>query len=73
MGFCDTTRLSGGSPAMHTAILQTNKTNILAKLQVFERALTELKNDITAGRWAVIEEKLRTTQRARISWERSRI
>lgn len=72
-GFYDTTRLSGGNPAMHAAILQTNKTNVLAKLQQFERALTGLKNDITAERWSVVEEKLQSTQRARISWERSRI
>ncbi|MBI3385897.1 prephenate dehydrogenase/arogenate dehydrogenase family protein [Candidatus Gottesmanbacteria bacterium] len=72
-GFRDVTRLAGGNPIMHADILRTNKKNILSSLGQFEQALSALKTDIALEHWPAIEEKLKTMQQARISWERSQL
>lgn len=68
-GFQDTTRLAAGNPVMHTDILRTNKHYILERLRHVQNLTARWAEDIQFERWSVIEDRLKTIQKSRRSWE----
>lgn len=64
-GFRDTSRVGGGNTELGVMMARYNRQALLRSLQQYRHNLDELTNLIEQENWAVLEEKLKSTQQAR--------
>lgn len=64
-GFCDTSRVGGGNPALGTMMAQYNRPALLQVLQQYRHQLDTLIQVIDAQQWDVLEQKLNIAQQER--------
>lgn len=64
-GFRDTSRVGGGNPELGVMMARYNRQALLRSLQQYRHNLDELTNLIEQENWAVLEQKLKSTGKAR--------
>ncbi|MEH1867597.1 MAG: prephenate/arogenate dehydrogenase [Nostoc sp.] len=64
-GFRDTSRVGGGNPELGVMMARYNRQALLRSLQQYRHNLDELTNLIEQENWTVLEQKLKTTGKAR--------
>jgi arogenate dehydrogenase (NADP+) len=64
-GFRDTSRVGGGNPELGVMMARYNRHALLRSLQQYRHNLDELTNLIEQENWAVLEQKLKSTGKAR--------
>lgn len=64
-GFRDTSRVGGGNPELGVMMARYNRQALLRSLQQYRHNLDELTNLIEQENWDVLEEKLKSTGKAR--------
>jgi arogenate dehydrogenase (NADP+) len=64
-GFRDTSRVGGGNPELGVMMARYNRQALLRSLQQYRHNLDELTNLIEQEDWAVLEQKLKSTGKAR--------
>ncbi|WP_442940392.1 prephenate/arogenate dehydrogenase [Nostoc sp.] len=64
-GFRDTSRVGGGNPELGVMMARYNRQALLRSLQQYRHNLDELTNLIEQENWEVLEQKLKSTGKAR--------
>ncbi|MEH2447278.1 MAG: prephenate/arogenate dehydrogenase [Nostoc sp.] len=64
-GFRDTSRVGGGNPELGVMMARYNRQALLRSLQQYRHNLDELTNLIEQENWTVLEQKLKSTGKAR--------
>lgn len=64
-GFRDTSRVGGGNSELGVMMARYNRQALLRSLQQYRHNLDELTNLIEQENWAVLEQKLKSTRKAR--------
>ncbi|BBD68375.1 prephenate dehydrogenase [Nostoc commune NIES-4072] len=64
-GFRDTSRVGGGNPELGVMMARYNRQALLRSLQQYRHNLDELTNLIEQENWAALEQKLKSTGKAR--------
>jgi arogenate dehydrogenase (NADP+) len=64
-GFRDTSRVGGGNPELGVMMARYNREALLRSLQQYRHNLDELTNLIEQENWTVLEQKLKSTGKAR--------
>jgi arogenate dehydrogenase (NADP+) len=64
-GFRDTSRVGGGNPELGVMMARYNRQALLRSLQQYRHNLDELTNLIEQENWEVLEQKLKSTSKAR--------
>ncbi|MEH2160604.1 MAG: prephenate/arogenate dehydrogenase [Nostoc sp.] len=64
-GFRDTSRVGGGNPELGVMMARYNRQALLRSLQHYRQNLDELANLIEQENWEVLEQKLKSTGKAR--------
>ncbi|MEH2400651.1 prephenate/arogenate dehydrogenase [Nostoc sp.] len=64
-GFRDTSRVGGGNPELGVMMARYNRQALLRSLQQYRHNLDELTNLIEQENWVVLEQKLKSTGKAR--------
>ncbi|MEH2393192.1 MAG: prephenate/arogenate dehydrogenase [Nostoc sp.] len=64
-GFRDTSRVGGGNPELGVMMARYNRQALLRSLQQYRHNLDELTNLIEQENWDVLEQKLKSTGKAR--------
>ena len=64
-GFLDTTRVAGGEPGLWRQVFQSNRRNMLACLQEFDKRLSELRDAITRDDGEELERLLAVAKKNR--------
>ncbi|MEA5602650.1 prephenate/arogenate dehydrogenase [Nostoc sp. UHCC 0252] len=64
-GFRDTSRVGGGNPELGVMMARYNRQALLRSLQQYRHHLDELTNLIEQENWEVLEQKLKSTSKAR--------
>ncbi|MDM9382057.1 prephenate/arogenate dehydrogenase [Chlorogloeopsis sp. ULAP01] len=67
-GFRDTSRVGGGNPELGVMMAQYNRQELLKSLREYRHNLDELISLIEQENWKLLEEKLQSTQQARIAF-----
>ena len=57
-GFKDMSRIAKSSPAMWTDVFKQNKTNLLEAIELFEKELSKLKQDIINDEWSSVHKNM---------------
>jgi len=64
-GFKDTTRIASSDPELWKDIFMSNKENVIKAINCFNKTLSGLKEDISAGRDEALKEKLKKMKEMR--------
>lgn len=64
-GFADTSRVGGGNPELGALMARCNQGALLAALERYREAITDLETLVRAGEWDVLQQELATCQQLR--------
>jgi len=67
-GFADTSRVGGGNPELGALMARCNQGALLAALERYREAITDLETLVRAGEWDVLQQELATCQQLRPSF-----
>jgi len=67
-GFADTSRVGGGNPELGALMARCNQGSLLAALERYREAITDLETLVRAGEWDVLQQELATCQQLRPSF-----
>jgi len=67
-GFADTSRVGGGNPELGALMARCNQGALLAALDRYREAITDLETLVRAGEWEVLQQELASCQQLRPSF-----